>query len=187
MVAASVLPIAKHNNKIYFLFGRESDEDETPGFSDFGGGIKPGENTFSAAFREFTEETTGIFGGAEESMKKAQHCEIYKIIHGKDEKAYNIYVVPFEYDTTVVKHYNNIQKFIHDSIKDKNFLHKTAIFEKIEMCWMTREEALKRKKEFRSFYREILDKIMGEEFKKIKKIIAVGSSFGNNKKTRRRR
>jgi hypothetical protein len=37
-MGAGVLPATIHNNKIYFLFGKENKFADTPGWSDFGGG-----------------------------------------------------------------------------------------------------------------------------------------------------
>ena len=37
-MGASILPVTIYNGKLYFLFGKERDIDENPGWSDFGGG-----------------------------------------------------------------------------------------------------------------------------------------------------
>ena len=63
MVAGSILPITIHNNKLYFLFGKENSmEDSAKGWSDFGGGCENGENPFKTALREGGEELTGFLG-----------------------------------------------------------------------------------------------------------------------------
>ena len=44
MTGSSILPVSIHNEKIYFLFGKETElEQSAKGFSDFGGGIEKGE------------------------------------------------------------------------------------------------------------------------------------------------
>ena len=41
MVGASILPVAIHNKELYFLFGKENqNEKSAPGFSDFGGNAR---------------------------------------------------------------------------------------------------------------------------------------------------
>ena len=63
MPGSSILPVAIHNNKLYFLFGKENSlEESAPGFSDFGGGIEKGETPFETALREGGEELTGFIG-----------------------------------------------------------------------------------------------------------------------------
>lgn len=56
-----VIPYTIFNDKIYFLFGRDSKFNE---LSDFGGGIKKRENTLSGGVREFQEESNSLFGDA---------------------------------------------------------------------------------------------------------------------------
>ena len=47
MVAASLLPITIYKNKLYFLFGKENDmEDSAKGWSDFGGRVEKDENIY---------------------------------------------------------------------------------------------------------------------------------------------
>mgnify|MGYP005661278921 FL=1 len=63
MVAGSILPMAIHNNKLYFLFGKENPlEKSAKGWSDFGGRLENSETPFSAAIREGSEELTGFLG-----------------------------------------------------------------------------------------------------------------------------
>ena len=70
MVAASILPVTIHKNKLCFLFGKENElEVSAPGWSDFGGGLKKNENPFKGALREGAEELTGFFGNADQLKK----------------------------------------------------------------------------------------------------------------------
>ena len=62
MPGSSVLPVAFHKNQLYFLFGKENPYADTPGWSDFGGGIETGETPLKTAMREAAEELTGFLG-----------------------------------------------------------------------------------------------------------------------------
>jgi hypothetical protein len=175
MVCSAFLPVAVHNNKLFFLFGRELDNDSAPGFSDFGGKVNNGENIYKAGIREFTEETTGLFGNeADVEHLINRNGGVHKL---RPMNTYNIRVVRIDYCPQMITFFNNTHKFIHSNVKDAKSLKKTCIFEKVEIAFMTREEALARRNEFRHFYREILDKIMGEELPGIKKFITSRPSF----------
>jgi 8-oxo-dGTP pyrophosphatase MutT (NUDIX family) len=70
MVAGSILPVTIHNNKLYFLFGKENSmEDSAKGWSDFGGGVDKGETPYSTALREGGEELTGFLGDKKNIQK----------------------------------------------------------------------------------------------------------------------
>ena len=73
MVAGSILPVTIHNNKLYFLFGKENPmEDSAKGWSDFGGGVDKGESPFTTALREGGEELTGFLGDHKQIKKLIQ-------------------------------------------------------------------------------------------------------------------
>ena len=70
MVAASILPVTIHKNKLYFLFGKENElEDSAKGWSDFGGRVEKNESIFKGALREGSEELTGFLGDPSELKK----------------------------------------------------------------------------------------------------------------------
>jgi hypothetical protein len=50
-MGAGILPVSIVNNKLHFLFGKESVYDDSPGYSDFGGGTDPGETPIQTAIR----------------------------------------------------------------------------------------------------------------------------------------
>ena len=70
-MGASILPITLINNKICFLFGKERDIDENPGWSDFGGGTEKGETFLDTAIREGSEELTGFLGSPKKIKEMA--------------------------------------------------------------------------------------------------------------------
>jgi 8-oxo-dGTP pyrophosphatase MutT (NUDIX family) len=164
MVASAFLPAMIRDNKVHFLFAKEANDDSAPGFSDFGGGVDPGEDIYKAGLREFSEETTGCFGN-EHAIKKMveRYGKVLPIVHN----TYNIHIFLMDYNPSIVYYFNNTQSFIHNHIKNVELLRSTKIFEKVEMSWMTVEEMIHRRSEFRPFYREIVDKLANEELKRI--------------------
>jgi len=157
MVAGSILPVTIHNNKLYFLFGKENPmEDSAKGWSDFGGGVENGETPYSTAMREGGEELTGFLGDGKQ-IKKLIHTNggIYKIQHN----TYHIHIFFLEYDENLPKYYNNNHRFLWERM-DKTVLSKTKLFEKIEINWFSIEDMKNKRSEFRSFYQEIVDKFI---------------------------
>ena len=175
MTAGSILPVCIHNNKLLFLFGKENSLDDTPGFSDFGGGSENNESPFKTALREASEELTGFLGNKND-IKKLIKNKYYPLSHND----YHIHIFKLDYDEKLIKYYNNNHKFLWDKM-NKKYLKKTCLFEKIEIKWFSINEMKKRKKEFRRFYQEIID-ILIKEAPKIKKYIK-GGTFKNKKKS----
>jgi predicted NUDIX family NTP pyrophosphohydrolase len=157
MVAGSILPITIHQNKLYFLFGKENElEKGAPGWSDFGGGCENGESPYKTALREGGEELTGFLGGATDIAKlMKQNGGYYKITHG----TYHIHAFFLEYDENLPKYYNQNHRFLWDRM-DKKVLSKTRLFEKIEIKWFSIEEMENQQKEFRHFYQNIIDDLI---------------------------
>ena len=163
MTAGAFLPATIYNNKLIFLFGKESKNDETPGYSDFGGGIEDGEDIYEGALREFAEETSGFFGNKEQIRKMVKkNGGVLKFTHD----TYNTFIMKMEYDHHLLKYYNNFHCFLNDTIKNNsdwiNTIKMTKIFEKEKMEWMTKEQILSRIHEFRPFYQEIIKNILNE-------------------------
>jgi hypothetical protein len=174
MVAGSILPVAIHKNKLYFLFGKENPlEDSSKGWSDFGGGVDKGEAPYDTALREGCEELTGFLGDDKNIhtlLKKSG--KIYKLVHND----YHVHVFLMDYDENLPMYYNNNHSFLWNRM-DKHDLNKTKLFEKIEVDWFSVKDMKTRRNEFRNFYREIVDKILNE----------IPSIFSVMKKNRTRR
>ena len=73
---------------------------------------------------------------------------------------------------------------------DKNVLSKTKLFEKIEINWFSIEDMKNKKREFRKFYQEIVDKFIEDSeniyrFIETKKPMKTMKSMKSNK-TRRK-
>ena len=157
MVAGSILPVTIHNNKLYFLFGKENPmEDSAKGWSDFGGGVENTETPYSTAMREGGEELTGFLGDGKKIKKLIRKSGgIYKMRHND----YNVHIFFLEYDENLPKYYNNNHRFLWERM-DKNVLSKTKLFEKIEINWFSIEDMENKRSEFRNFYQEIVDKFI---------------------------
>lgn len=161
MVGASILPACFYDGKLYFLFGKENALADTPGWSDFGGGVDKGESIFQAALREGGEELTGILGdGKMISTLIKNNGGVYKM--QKDTYHIHLFHLPYPEYKNMPKFYNNTHYFLWNRM-DKKMLNETKLFEKIEIQWFTIEDMKKHRDEFRNFYREIVDMIIEKE------------------------
>ena len=159
-MGGSILPATIYNNKIYLLFGKERENDVNPGWSDFGGGTEKDESLFTTAIREGSEELTGFLGDAEDIKKLLKKYGTYNIDYdSQGHTTYRAHIFPMEYDDMLVKYYNNNQRFLQKKL-DPRIISETKIFEKTEIKWFSFDEMLKRKKEFRTFYQNIVELIL---------------------------
>lgn len=180
MVAGSILPISIHNNKLYFLFGKERDDDDTPGWSDFGGGCEGSESPYTTAMREGGEELKGFLGDNTDIEKLIKSGGgFYKII--KD--TYHMHLFLMNYDENLPKYYNRNHQFLWNRM-DKKYLKETKLFEKAEIGWFSVQDMKKRRKEFRPFYQDTLDTLIAE-MPKIEAFIREKSNRKSNRKTRK--
>jgi 8-oxo-dGTP pyrophosphatase MutT (NUDIX family) len=159
MVAGSILPVTIHNNKLYFLFGKENSmEDSAKGWSDFGGGVDKGETPYDTALREGGEELTGFLGGKKEIKKLIQKGGgVYKLSYND----YHVHIFFMDYDENLPKYYNQNHKFLWERM-DKKLLNSTKLFEKIEIAWFSIDDMKKRRHEFRNFYQNIVDLFLSD-------------------------
>jgi hypothetical protein len=181
MPAASILPVAIHNNKLYFLFGKENPlEDSAKGFSDFGGGMEPGETALETALREGSEELTGFLGTKEMLRKRLKKTGTYCITHTfSDTKTgkpntYTVFLFPFVYSPELPEYFNNNHSFLWKRM-DTRMLSKTRLFEKISIDWFCEDDLEKREKEYRPFYRDVVKHILADK-EKIRHFIQRGYS-----------
>ena len=156
-MAAGILPISLYKNRIYFLFGKENKYADTPGWSDFVGGIDKGETAYTTAVREAQEEITGFLGGDKE-IKELIGKKPYIIKHN----TYQVYVCPLEYNEFLPFYFNNNQRFLQKKL-DPKLIEKSKIFEKDEIRWVSIDSLEKMKPEFRPFYKEIVDILISKK------------------------
>ena len=185
MVAGSILPIAIHNGELHFLFGQELPIDDTPGWSDFGGGVENNESPYETAMREGGEELTGFLGDGNMIKKMIKkNGGLYKLTH-KTKSDYVIHMFLIDYDANLPKYYNQSHQFLWDRM-DHHFLHETKLFEKMKIDWFTQKDMKKKRAEFRSFYQEIVDHIL-EEMPKIEQFIRSRPKGKTSVRTTRKR
>lgn len=182
MTGSSILPATIYQGKLFFLFGKENEkEDSAKGFSDFGGGVEPGETVFETAMREGGEELTGFLGdGAHIQKYIKSHGGIFPIVYND----YHVHIFFIEYDPKLPIYYNLNHRFLWDRM-DRNLLNKSKLFEKIEIQWFSLSDLKNRRSEFRSFYQEIVDQfVLKHEF--IRAFLKKASKQKNKTKKRKR-
>ena len=163
-MGAGILPTTIHNNKLYFLFGKEGKfEDTAPGFSDFGGGTDNNESFLETAVREGGEEFTGFLGNDKEIRNMLTQHGTYNIDHSSEgHSVYRTHIFPFAYDEYLPYYYNNNQRFLQKKLPD-NVFKTTKIFEKAEIRWICIDDIKSMRAKFRFWYRNIIDKILLEK------------------------
>jgi 8-oxo-dGTP pyrophosphatase MutT (NUDIX family) len=157
-MGAGILPTTIHNNKLYFLFGKENKFADTPGWAEFGGGSEGKETHLKTAIREGTEEITGFLGSANDLERKMKKTGTFNI----DWNTYRTHILPMEYDELLPFYYNNNQRFLQKRL-DPKIIEKSKIFEKEEIRWFSIDEMKKNKIPFRSYYYNIADLIIKNE------------------------
>lgn len=176
MVASSILPVAIHKGKLYFLFGKENEmEDSAPGFSDFGGRVENDESIMETACREGSEELCGFLGDST-AIKTLLKGGVFSLVN----ENYYIHIFLMKYDENLPHYFTNHHRFLWERM-DKNVLNDSKYFEKQEIRWFSTEDMRRKKSSFRVFYREIVDMIL-DEIKNIGAFVKKGSS-----KTRKRK
>jgi len=150
-MGAGILPIALHKGKLYFLFGKENKYADTPGWSDFGGGIDKGETPLNTAIREAQEEITGFLGD-DKDIKKMMKQGTFNIVHND----YHMYICLMPYNDYLPLYYNNNQRFLQKKL-DPKIIETSKIFEKSEIKWVSADALMKMRPQFRSYFKEFVD------------------------------
>ena len=163
-MGAGILPTTIHNNKLFFLFGKENRfEDSAPGFSDFGGGTDENETYIDTAVREAGEELTGFLGSDKDVKQMLKKHGTYNIDYKTGgHHNYRMHIFPFEYDESLVHYYNNNAKFLQKHL-DPSVIKTTKIFEKAEIRWICVDDIVKMRPQFRSYFQNIVDIIVEEK------------------------
>ncbi len=162
-MGGGALPIAynKKNKKVYLLFGKENEylNKDSPGFSDFGGGEKPGESALDTALREGCEELNGFFGCEGEIKRLIKENLVTSLNHDR----YTTFLFEIDYDENLPYYFNNNYKFLKGHV-NKLVRHATnGLFEKSVIKWMTFDDLRNERGSFRSYYRNVVDVILDHE------------------------
>ena len=176
-MGAGILPVSLHNGKLHFLFGKENKYADTPGWSDFGGGIDAGETAMDTIIREAQEEMTGFLGGDRE-IKAWIRRGTYKMTFGD----YTMFICPMEYNEWLPLYYNNNQRFLQKML-DPAVIRDTKIFEKAEIKWVSENGLRALRPQCRSYFQTTIG-LIEDEMAEIRRFVV--SKLGN-KKTRKRR
>jgi len=151
-MGAGILPTTIHNNKLYFLFGKENKYADTPGWSDIGGGTDNDETFMQTAMREGAEELTGFLGMENDIKKLLTQYGTYNIDWGSlGGKTYRMHIFPMAFDPMLPVYYNNNHKFIERKLS-ANMVKNSKIFEKDEIRWVCIDDIPKMRKRFRSYF-----------------------------------
>lgn len=164
-MGAGILPVCIINSKVHFLFGKERDIDDNPGWSDFGGGSDSGESFLETACRECSEEICGFFGSSNEIknlLKNNGYMNMYLPNPANKSKGYMVFIMPIQYDPYLTIYFNHHQKFIHSKL-DKKIIRDSKLFEKTQIKWFTFEDIRKNKTKFRSFYKKIAKMLLDNQ------------------------
>ena len=183
-MGAGILPTTILNGKLYFLFGKENQyEDSAPGFSDFGGGTDNNETFLETAVREGGEELTGFLGSDNDVKKMMKKYGTFNIDYNGNEKygTYRCHICPMIYDPMLEFYYNNNQKFLQKRL-DPSVIKKSKIFEKAEIRWVCIDDISKMLKQFRSYFQNIA-KLILENRSDIEKFVKSGLKKNKKNKT----
>jgi hypothetical protein len=164
-MGASILPVTIYKGKLYFLFGKERPDDENPGWSDFGGGTDANESYIQTAIREGGEELTGFLGSdADVKHLLTKHGTFDVDFKSEGHGIYRVHIFPLKHDPMLSHYYNNNQQFLQKRL-DPKIIQDTKIFEKQQIQWFSIADIIKmkKKKEFRSFYQNVVELILARK------------------------
>lgn len=131
---AGILPVAFHEGKVYFLFGRETiymQSKDMGKWSDFGGMKEKNESAKETAIREGWEETSGILG----DIEKIRYLVEHKLVKEFKNWGYTTFVVQIPYrrrlPSTYGKMYSDALKYRGDEVRAYN-----GLYEKDQIKWV---------------------------------------------------
>ena len=178
-MGGGALPVAynKKNKKVYLLFGKENEylNKDSPGWSDFGGGEKPGESALDTALREGCEELNGFFGCEGDIKRLVKDNLVTSLNHER----YTTFLFEIDYDENLPVYFNNNYKFLKSHVNNLVRHSTNGLFEKSDIKWMTFDDLRKERGAFRSYYRNVVDVILENEDDITSKLL-------QNKKQRKR-
>ena len=161
---AGIIPIAKFQNKIYFLFGKEKFLENKNGWSDFGGKVETKESIIDAAIREGYEETSGFLG----DLNTIQDLVYNKSLFTIDSDNYRSYVIQIKYNKELPTYFNNNFNFVSKNIN--KIVCKNGYYEKEKIRWFDIEDLKNNINLFRKFYQPFIKTIINN-YQKILELV----------------
>ena len=162
-MGAGIIPIAFHNGKIYFLFGREYIKAKNSKgeiwkhagmWSDFGGAKEKNETYEETAIRECFEETGG-FLCSKNHLQKLIKTKLIKSIY---RNGYTTFIVSVDYDERLPKIFR--AKFLSIEKKHPELICKHGLYEKDMIKWFSFEDIKKDYNKFRPWFKFYLLNIL---------------------------
>ena len=153
-IGSGILPVALLNNKLYFLFGKETFTEKSTPWSDFGGIKEDNEDIITGAIREGYEETSGFLGDLKSLTKIVKNNQI-AIINSIN---YTTFLYFTDYCEKIPIYYNNNFKFIKNHFN--NLVNKNGFHEKSQIKWFSIDELTKKINNFRIFYQPFIETII---------------------------
>ena len=153
-MGGGILPVSKHNGKIYFLFGLE-EYDKT--WTDFGGSSESNETPYQTAIREGYEELDGFLGNKTNLQKTVSKNIILKLQFDN----YTTFLFKTPYDEALPYYFNNHHKFLKTNLPKT--INKNGYYEKSSIQWMNIREIKENISKFRKFYQAIIESILENE------------------------
>jgi hypothetical protein len=158
-MGAGIVPVSLNGDKLVFLFGKENKYNDTPGYSDFGGGREKNETNFQTAIREGSEELMGFIGNKNKIKKYLKQGKLSIV-----ENNYEMFLFYYPYDEMLPYYFNNAMSYLEGFLPEKEIQTRTC-FEKSSIKWMTIEELKKDRSKFRHFLKRHIDTIKKNEDK----------------------
>jgi hypothetical protein len=115
----------------------------------------------------------------------ANNNETYNIEF--NDGKYRMHIFPYEYDEKLPFYYNNNQRFLQKRLEPE-LIKKSKIFEKAEIKWVCVDDLPKMRKEFRFYFKVVVDDIIkqkNEIFNFIKKAMREKTPKNITRKNRR--
>jgi hypothetical protein len=165
-MGAGILPTCIHENKLYFLFGKERSDSDTPGWSDFGGGKENMETFMQTAAREGAEELVGFLGSEKEIFRILKKSALHIDTKHHSRIVYRMFIIKTEYCDALPKYYKNNHLFLESRISETE--HK--LLEKSEIAWICIDDLPRLLPDFRSYFQDVV-KILCEKREEIYKFV----------------
>ena len=153
-MGAGILPVTLIKGSIFFLLGKEINNDY---WCDFGGTALTNELTFDTAIREGYEELDGFLGNKND-LRNLVKTNLITICN-RDRYTTYIFYVNNNVLSNLPYYFNNHRKFVKNEI-ERDIINKEGLFEKSEIRLFSKKDLITNYNDIRPFYREIVKDIL---------------------------